>query len=156
MDFSDSGFGSFAFAVCYFLPAIFAFVRKVPDKWACFWFNLLTGFTILGWFLVWMYPFPVLRNYFQGFIRVFAGGLIKYGKTGGAPSPRPLGGGAMPQRGVCPNGATGRMSCPQCLGKGTWYQPPTTADGAPQLIRCPYCLGSGSVQCTVCGGTGRA
>jgi hypothetical protein len=47
------------------------------------------------------------------------------------------------------------MRCPQCLGKGTWYEPPTTADGAPLLVRDPYCLGSGTVQCTVCGGTGR-
>lgn len=156
-DFSDSPFGAFVFAACYFLPTIFAFVRKVPDKWACFWFNLITGFTIVGWFLMWMYPFPGLRRYFQAFIRVFAGGLIAYGKTGLVAGPRRLAGGAsdMPQQSVCRNGADGRMRCPQCLGRGTWDEPPTTADGAPQLVRCPYCLGSGSVQCTVCGGTGR-
>ena len=153
---SDSTEG-LTFAVCYFLPTIFAFVRKVPDKWACFWFNLITGITILGWFFAWVYPFPVLRRYFQGFVRVFAGGLIKYGNTGAMPSPRPLAGSAgAPRQSVCPNGADGRMRCPQCLGKGTWYEPPTTANGAPLLIRCPYCLGNGTVQCTLCGGTGRA
>ena len=143
------------FWLVYFLPTIVGVIRKVPNRWFLFFANLTTAWTIAGWFYAWLLVSPSLQ---RGFRRLILAIAKPGGNSGGAPRPQNSGydfGAEGQQQRICPNGANGRMICPQCGGKGSWYLPPTTATGTAELERCSYCLGEGSVQCTLCGGTGQ-
>ena len=153
----SSSWEGFLTAFCYFLPTIVAFLRNVPGKWFVFVINLLTGITVVGWFVSWVFVFPRLQRGFQRSIVAISGAGAQTGPASRAQNFAGSGSDA-PQQRDCPNGTDGRMTCPQCGGMG-WAEmwvPPTTADGVAQLerVRCPLCLTSGRVQCTVCGGTG--
>jgi Superinfection immunity protein len=155
-------FSGLSFALCYFIPTIVAWIRKrmgMPTLLTLrqiFFFNLLTGFTILGWFLMLANAFN--RNPVAWVVARLANPLIKYGNTGALPPPAgggagPAGGTSRTSCGAC--GGSGSMMCSSCGGRGSWYNPPTTATGSAQLQTCPACTSSGRIRCMSCGGSGR-
>lgn len=155
-------FSGLSFALCYFIPTILAWYRKrsgypiLGTLRQIFFFNLLTGFTILGWFLMLAQAFN--RNPVAWIAARLANPLIKYGRTG-APAPSASGGGTpagSPSSMSCSAcGGAGSVMCSSCSGRGSWYNPPTAATGVAQLQTCPACTSSGRIRCMSCGGSGR-
>jgi len=155
-------FSGLSFAVCYFIPTIVAWYRKrrrnpiLGTLGQIFVVNLLTGFTVLGWFLALANAFN--RNPVAWIAVRLANPLVKYGRTGGPP-PSASGGGARAGSASSMScsacGGSGSVMCSSCGGRGSWYNPPTTANGVAQLQTCPACTSSGRIRCMTCGGSGR-
>jgi len=146
------------FWLLYFAPTLIAWFRVRQGKplvnslKQLFFFNLLVGWTVVGWFLV-------LANAF-GFNPVAWTALrlakvLPAGQPGsapqGAPGSSPGGGSSCSQ---CQG--SGSLTCSSCSGRGSWYDPPQGEHGTAQLRTCPACMSSGRLRCTYCGGSGRA
>src|SRR5205823_576973 len=98
-----------------------------------FFFNLLIGWTGIGWFIVLADAFgydPVawfVRRFSPYFVN--AGGGNASSQSGMPQTP-----GSSAMCGGC--GGSGSMSCSSCGGRGSWYSQPTTASGMAQLQNC--------------------
>ena len=141
------------FLLCYLAPALIGWFRARQGKamvnsvGQLFLFNLLMGWTVIGWFLV-------LANAF-GFNPVawVVLRLVKASPAGQSVN-RPQGN-AGPFQGSPANssrcttcGGSGQMTCPTCRGQRGHWETPQTAEGTSRWVPCSYCIGSGTVQCT--------
>ncbi len=147
------------FCSCYFAPTLIAWFRArqgkavVTSVGQLFWFNLLVGWTVIGWLLA-------LANAFgRNPVAWVAPRLVKVlpaGPGGGRPQ-----GNAGPFQGAGTDtarcntcGGSGQMTCPTCRGQKGHWETPQTAEGASRWAPCSYCIGNGTVQCTSAFGHG--
>jgi hypothetical protein len=152
-------FEGLSFAACYFAPTLIAWYRRrdghptVGSLGQIFFFNLIAGFTIIGWFLALANAFN--RNPVAAIAPRLADFLVRYGRTGAPPPPpkaaAPAGSASSMSCGQC--GGSGAITCPACGGRGSGEAHPPGGTGAAQ--NCPTCKGSGRIQCMACGGSGR-
>ena len=134
----------------YFLPTIVAWLRVrmgkkiVTSVRSVFFFNLLLGWTVIGWILMMADALgydPILWV-ISKLIRFWPGG-------GAAPMNAPqTAWGPSSQGQICGQcGGSGYVVCPQCDGRPSWYTEPTTAHEIAQLQTCYYCSASGRIRC---------
>ena len=147
-----------SFWVLYFAPTLIAWYRSrngqpiLSSVGKIFLFDLLLGWTVVGWFLV-------LANAFgQNPVAWF---VLRFGKYLTTPAPgmgaqqgrMPSGSSSAAACGQC--GGSGSTMCSSCGGRGSWYSPPTGESGVAQLQTCGACTSSGRLRCAYCGGSGR-
>ena len=143
--------GGFTFLVFYLSPTLIAWYRARQGKSIVlplknlFLFNLLLGWTVVGWLLA-------LANAL-GFkpVASLARRLAKGLPAGGVPGTGPGSAGSDSSNTLgrtCPScNGQGRVACTACNGSGQRYE------GA-GLVTCSICQGQRTVQCR-CGGSGR-
>ena len=142
----------------YFAPALVAWYRTRQGKpvfgsvGRIFAFNLLIGWTVIGWFLMMANAFGY--NPVAWFVLRYAKYLIGSGPAASIPQGGPsLGAASAAICGQC--GGSGTVMCTTCGGRGSWYNPPSGASGVAQLQTCTACTSSGRLRCPYCGGSGR-
>ena len=146
--------------VLYFAPTLVAWYRTRRGKAVVgsiaqiFVFNLILGWTVVGWILYMANAFGT--NPVAWFVLRF----VKPAPSGpGMVFPHPTAassGGSRPSAVSCSQcGGAGSMTCSSCGGRGSWYEAPTSATGVAQLHTCPACTSSGRIRCPYCGGSGR-
>lgn len=126
----------------YFIPTLLAWtiVKRVNPAFnlgRLFLLNLLTAWTIVGWFVCLVYPFLQNRALLKG---------------GGSYSPAPVPGGWDPPQASarrCTNCDGGWLPCSPCASQGG-----REVNG--QWQACAACTASGKIRCLSCGGTGRS
>jgi hypothetical protein len=131
---------SLVWLVAYFLPTLLAWaivkrVNPVFNIGLLFLLNLLTAWTIVGWFVCLVYPFLQNRA------------LLK---RGGTYSPAAAAAGwESPQSSMarCSSCDGGWQPCLPCAGQGG-------RDVNGQWQACTACTASGKIRCLSCGGTG--
>jgi hypothetical protein len=138
---------------CYFAPTLIAWFRArqgkaiVNSMGQLFLFNLLIGWTVIGWFLVLANAFglnPVAWAV-PRLVKVLPAGRVGNRPQGNAvPSYGP--GTDSPRCTTC--GGSGQMTCPTCRGQRGHWETPQTAEGTSRWLPCSYCISSGTVQCT--------
>ncbi len=141
------------FWACYFVPTFIAWFRVrqgkavVTSMGQLFTFNLLLGWTVVGWFLALANALgrnPVAWTALR-LVKVLPAGQAGNGPRGNA---GPYQGAATdsPRCNQC--GGSGQMTCPSCLGQRGHWEMPQTAEGSSRWVQCGYCIGRGTAQCT--------
>ncbi len=143
--------GGLTFLIFYLSPTLIAWYRAQQGKsivlplGKLFFFNLVLGWTVVGWVLALANAFGF--NPIAPVARAMAKGMAPGGVAAMNPGPMTSESGNLLGR-TCPTcGGQGRMTCTGCNGSGQRYE------GA-GLTTCSLCLGQRTVQCT-CGGSGR-
>jgi hypothetical protein len=144
------------FWLLYFTPALIGWFRtrqgkpRIYSPGQLFLFNLLLGWTVVGWFLLLANALglnPVAA------IAPRLAKVLPQGQPGNAPQdPQSSSSGTLCAH--CQGSRT--MSCSTCAGRGSWYDPPQGQNGVAQLRTCPACASSGRLRCSSCNGSGRA
>ena len=147
------------FWVLYFAPTLVAWYRTrrgkavVGSVGQIFFFNLILGWTVVGWILYMAAAFGAnpVAWFVLRFFKPASAAAMPFHQTGGS-----SGGGHTPAAVSCSQcGGSGSMTCSSCGGRGSWYEAPTSASGVAQLHTCPACASSGRSRCAYCGGSGR-
>src|SRR5262245_43266382 len=90
------------FWACYFAPTIVGYVRKYPSVGRLFFMNLAIGWTVVGWFFMWVLVFPKqfapLTDRFAAYIQRNA---VRSGPAGPMGGPNPADGSGGPQMRTC-------------------------------------------------------
>jgi hypothetical protein len=132
---------SLVWLVGYFIPTLLAWVivKRVNPSFKLgrlFILNLLTAWTVVGWFVCLVYPFLQNRELLN---------------RGGSYSPASAPAGWDPPQGStvpCRNCVGGWLQCMPCTGRGG-------REVGWQWQACTACTASGKIRCGSCDGTGR-
>ena len=143
------------FWIFYFAPTLIGWFRVRQGKpivgtlKQLFFFNLLIGWTGVGWILFMANAFgynPV------PWMALRLAKVLPAGPAGSMPQGMPLSSGNAATCSQC--GGSGSMMCSACGGRGSWYEAPQGATGTAQLMTCTACVSSGRIRCPYCGGSG--